>query len=358
MATFQTREGRTRAIVRRKGHPTRSKTFPTKTAAKAWADRIEREMADLEARGGTPGEDITIGGLIDWRTEVLGGIKAVSKTQAGNMTRLRESLGDIPARRLTANHVIEHAQRRIQGNHMRADGVIIPACTAATMNVELGYLSELLKLAGPMKGLALATDPVADARPALRLLKLVGKSKRRDRRPTTEELRRLKERFQANAWRSEIPMADIVDFAVLTAKRESEITRLLWSDVDPGTRTALLRDAKHPRKKMGNHKRFALLGEAWNIVQRQPRKEGEDRIFPYNPSSVGTAFTRACAALRIEDLHFHDLRHEATSRLFEAGYDIPEVASVTLHESWNELKRYTHLRPETLHRDAVDKPGS
>lgn len=352
MATLQSRGGRWRAIVRRKGHPSQSRTFPTKTAAKTWAERIERELADFEARGGVPGEDITIGELIEWRTDELDKVKAVSKTQAGNMTRLRESLGDIVARRLTANDVIEHARRRIEGRHMRPDGIIIPACSPATMNVELGYLTELLKLAGPMKGLKLAGDPVAEARPVLRLLKLVGKSKTRDRRPTTDELQRLRSHFDAAAWRSLIPMVDIIDFAILTAKRESEITRLLWSDLDTGHRTALLRDVKHPRKKQGNHKRFPLLGQAWDIVQRQPRKDGEDRIFPYNPSSVGTAFTRACATLRIDDLHFHDLRHEATSRLFEAGYQIHEVAAVTLHESWNDLKRYTQLLPQSLHRES------
>lgn len=55
--------------------------------------------------------------------------------------------------------------------------------------------------------------------------------------------------------------------------------------------------------------------------------------------------------LRINDLHFHDLRHEATSRLFEQGYQIQEVAIVTGHRSWDMLKRYTQLRPESLHRD-------
>ena len=178
----------------------------------------------------------------------------------------------------------------------------------------------------------------------------MGKSKRRDRRPTESELQQLRGYFAQTAWRSQIPMADIIDFAILSAKREGEITRLLWSDLDAGTRTGLLRDAKHPRKKVGNHKRFPLLGEAWAIVQRQPRIDGEDRIFPYNSKSVGTAFSRACLRLAIHDLCFHDLRHEAASRLFEQGYDIPEVAAVTLHESWNELKRYTQLRPESLHR--------
>lgn len=350
MATLQNRNGRWRAMVRRKGHKEQTRTFPTKTAAKTWADRIEREMADLEARGGTADDETTINELIAWRTDTLASVKAVSKTQSGNMTRLQESLGHIAARKLTAGDVIEHARRRVTGNHMTGKGVIIPACSPATMNVELGYLSELLKLAAPLKGVKLLADPVAEARPALRLLGLVGKSKRRDRRPTDAELGQLRDHFTQAAWRSQIPMVDIIDFAILSAKREGEITRLLWSDIDVATRTILLRDAKHPRKKAGNHKRFALLGDAWPIVQRQPRIDGEDRIFPYNTKSISTSFTRACIRLGIVDLCFHDLRHEATSRLFEQGYDIPEVASVTLHESWNELKRYTQLRPESLHR--------
>lgn len=91
-------------------------------------------------------------------------------------------------------------------------------------------------------------------------------------------------------------------------------------------------------------------------MQRQPQIPGEDRIFPFNSKSVGTAFTRARSKLGILDLCFHDLRHEATSRLFEQGHDIPEVAAVTLHSSWNELKRYTQLRPESLHREKQAQP--
>lgn len=310
---------------------------------------MDRELADQEARGGTPGEGITIGELIDWRINELARIRAISQTHSGNMAGIHEGLGDIVARKLTANDVIEHTRRRIRGDHLTANGMIIPACAPASMNVGLGFLSELLKLAGPMRGVKLAGDPVPEARPVLRL-GLVGKSKRRDRRPMADELHRLREHFRATAWRSTIPMVDIIDFAVLTAKRESESTRLLWSDVDQTNRTALLRDAKHPRKKVGNHKRFPLLGEAWDIVQRQPKPAADGPIFPYNSNSLGTAFTRACAKLRIEDLCIHDLRHEATSRLFEQGYDTPEVAAVTLHESWNELNLYTQLRPESLHR--------
>jgi integrase len=157
--------------------------------------------------------------------------------------------------------------------------------------------------------------------------------------------------FQRRDGRSKIPMTDIMWFAVHSARREAEICRLRRKDNDPECRTGLVRDAKHPTRKTGNHRRFKYTPEAWEIIERQPRK-GEF-IFPYNPRSVSTAFTNACKVLGIEDLVFHDLRHEATSRLFERGYTIPQVAQFTLHESWNELKRYTHLLKKNL-RDLPD----
>lgn len=353
MATIQPRGDRWRAIVRRKGFKAKTRTFPTKTAAKTWADRIERELADLEARGHGDLGNLNVSELIDWYRREIGQLKTITATQKGNLTRLKEGLGDKSAGRLVAADVIEHVRRRRQGEHVTKDGLAIPACGGATMNVELGYLSDVLKVAKSLGKLTLPHDPVAEARPMLRTYKLVSKSKKRERRPTSEELDRLRAYFTANRWRAKIPMADIMDFAIATAKRESEITRLQWSDIDDNHRTILLRDVKHPRAKDGNHKRFPLLGDAWTIVQRQTKKEGSTRIFPFKADSVGTAFTRACKNLGIIDLHFHDLRHEATSRLFEQGYSIEQVATVTLHESWQDLKRYTQLRPESLHRDAV-----
>jgi integrase len=69
-----------------------------------------------------------------------------------------------------------------------------------------------------------------------------------------------------------------------------------------------------------------------------------EKIFPYSPGAISAAFTRACKLLGIDDLHFHDLRHEGISRLFEMGKTIPQVAAVTGHRSWSSLKRYSHLR--------------
>jgi integrase len=83
--------------------------------------------------------------------------------------------------------------------------------------------------------------------------------------------------------------------------------------------------------------------------QRSFRSNDDDRIFPFKHKSISTVFPRACQDLGIEDLHFHDLRHGGTSRLFEAGFQIHQVALVTGHKDWKMLRRYTHLRPEALH---------
>ena len=148
-------------------------------------------------------------------------------------------------------------------------------------------------------------------------------------------------------------MGAVVRFALLTARRQEEITRLRWDDLDRSRGVAKLRDVKHPTKKMGNDKWFRMLTPAWELIDAQSRHKGSDGtsselVFPFDPKSIGAAFTRATRFLGIEDLHFHDLRHEATSRLFEKGYSIQEVAQFTLHESWMTLKRYTHLRPEDV----------
>ncbi|WP_434722669.1 tyrosine-type recombinase/integrase [Mesorhizobium sp. RIZ17] len=83
--------------------------------------------------------------------------------------------------------------------------------------------------------------------------------------------------------------------------------------------------------------------------RRTKRSNDDDRIFPFNHKSVGTAFRRGCGDLDIRDLHFHNLRHEGTSRLFEAGFTIEQVALVPGHKDWKMLRRYTHLKPEMLH---------
>jgi len=128
---------------------------------------------------------------------------------------------------------------------------------------------------------------------------------------------------------------------------------LLHADVDRVKKLVLVRDRKDPRAKKGNDQWIPLLGDALAIIDRQPRTEGEGRIFPVHPQTLSKYFKAACDALGIVDLHFHDLRHEGTGRLFEDGFAVQEVALVTGHKSWAHLKRYTNLRPESLHQRAA-----
>ena len=135
--------------------------------------------------------------------------------------------------------------------------------------------------------------------------------------------------------------------------RQDEISRLRWLDIDIGRRLAIVRDRKDPRHKDGNDQKVPLIDindydPIALIEEQRALRLNNDRIFPYNGRSVGSSFRRACRTLGIEDLHFHDLRYEATSRLFEAGFEIPEVSLVTGHKDWKMLLRYLNPLPHQL----------
>ena len=74
----------------------------------------------------------------------------------------------------------------------------------------------------------------------------------------------------------------------------------------------------------------------------------EQPLFSYSPNGVTGGFLKLCRKVGIHDLHFHDLRHEATSRVFEKGLNPVEVATITGHKDTRMLMRYTHLRAEDL----------
>jgi len=136
-------------------------------------------------------------------------------------------------------------------------------------------------------------------------------------------------------------MHRVVAYAIFSTRRQEEITRQEMADVDLEHNRLLVRDMKHPCKKIGNDTWCELPDEALRIVKAMGNK---GRVFPYTTDAIGAAFTRACQFLGIEDLHFHDLRHDGISRLFEMGKTIPQAASVSGHKSWQSLQRYAHLK--------------
>ena len=134
-----------------------------------------------------------------------------------------------------------------------------------------------------------------------------------------------------------------VILAIETAMRQGELISLNWKHINLKKRTAFLPDTKN-----GESRGVPLSTTAADILRSLPRSIN-DQVFPgVTGEAVKRAFIRACRRAHIEDFHFHDLRHEATSRLFEKGLNAIEVASITGHKTLQMLKRYTHLRTEDL----------
>jgi integrase len=311
-----------------------SATFDRKALALEWMRRRESELDVMRARGQPYGSRKTLRDLLDWYITVVGKQTKWGRSKAADLERLKGyAIARQRADRITAADYIAHVEKR------RQDGT-----GAATAGNDLVWIRQVLKTARPaLKLSSIDLRELDDAAHSLRSRKLIAKSRRRKRRVSADEQRVILAHFDARAHRLDMPMGDIVRFALLSARRQEEITRLRWADLHETT--AILRDVKHPREKEGNDKEFRMLAEARAIIDRQPRAENAKLVFPFNPRSIGASFSRAMRLLGIDDLHFHDLRHEATSRLFERGYSIQEVAQFTLHDSWATLKLYTHLRP-------------
>lgn len=337
--------GAYRVQIRRKGRYA-SETFLRRDDAQKWA----RQAETLVDQGLPPNRSSvarlhTFGDLVDLHIADMCAVgKPPRRSKAATLASLKRDLGKEKVGHLDRPKLIEYGRNR-------ADQGAGPV----TLGIDIGVIKMILTHAAAVHGVEISTEAVDLARIALKRLGLIGKGIERDRRPTTTELNRLFRCFDVNT-RLTLPMTRIVQFAVATAMRLDEICRIEWSDLDVDRRMLLIRDRKDPRNKAGNDQRiplFAATGfDAWALVMAQAKHLGKAKgpIFPYNSRSVGTAFRRACAHAGVDDLHFHDLRHEGTSRLFEMGLSIEQVALVTGHKDWKMLRRYTHIRPESLHR--------
>lgn len=307
-----------------------NRTFDRRPAAKAWLDKRENELA---SPGGIEAAQVgkeTLGDAID--RYIKTSLKEIGGTKAQVLRSIKKM--EIAQRRcadLKSPDLVEMAHELLDGGRQ-----------PQTVGNYMSHLQAVFSVAEPAWGMPLDLSVMTAAQRVCKRLGLISKSSQRDRRPTLDELDRLMVHFEVAAKRraGSIPMQKIIAFAIFSTRRQDEICRIARKDLEPGR--IMVRDMKHPGEKAGNDTWCDLVPEAEAIITSMP--VSGPAIFPASADAISAAFTRACKLLGIEDLHFHDLRHEGISRLFEMGWTIPRAASVSGHRSWQSLKRYSHLR--------------
>ncbi|RAZ82002.1 site-specific integrase [Cereibacter johrii] len=307
-----------------------AQTFDREAAARVWMKRKERDL------------------------EKPGAIEAAARASAGTLADAidsylkdsRKEIGRTKAQVLRAIKSYDIATRDC--DRIRSEDVVAFARELGrnrqpqTVQNYLSHLAAVFAVARSAWGYPIERTVMDEAAEACKRLGLTARSRWRERRPTVDELEKIMAHFVERSHRRPrcLPMHKVIAFAVFSTRRQEEILRIRWADLEEGR--VLVRDMKNPGEKAGNHVWCQLVPEAEEIARAMPRID--DRIFPYSPDAVSKAFTEGCKLLEIEDLHFHDLRHEGTSRLFELGWSIPQVATVTGHRSWQSLQRYSHIR--------------
>lgn len=320
------------AKIRRVNVPSLSKTFSTKKEAERWL--TENELALLRGESPySPQPDTapapSAASETTFRQAIERYIEEVTpkkRSASGEVSRLRalarSDMADSTLGNLTPAIIAKWRDERLK------------EVAGSTVHRDMASLSHVFEIARKEWGIAPRINPFKDvAKPKV--------SNARDRRLSPEEEVRL---LKACSESRGGYLRQVVELALETAMRQSELVGLDWQYVDMNARVAKLLMTKN-----GTSRRVPLSRRAIEILEGLPAerdKEGR-RVGPVWPGLTAEAlkrsFIRTTERAKIEDFHFHDLRHEATSRLFEKGLSMMEVATITGHKTLAMLQRYTHL---------------
>ena len=315
--------------IKRKGYPEAARTFDLKTEAEAWARQIESEMDRGVFVSRTEAEATILAEALErYRLTITpakrgASIERFRLDRWGRHPLARRSLASIRGKDV-AGYVAERSQE---------------GAAPATIHKELNLLSHLFNTARTAWGMESLSNPV-DLVKGQRPKTPPG----RDRRLVGDEQARLlaAARSYDSGPHAGGNVGPLITWAIETAMRRGEIAAMRWEHLDRKARVLLI-----PETKNGTPRRVPLSTTALAALDGLPRRI-DGRVWGMRPDSISQAFERVCKTAGIEGLTFHDLRHEATSRLFEKGLGLMEVASITGHKTMQMLKRYTHLRVEDL----------
>jgi integrase len=321
MASIRKRGEKWQVQIRRTGHRPISKSFILRKDALEWARDAERQAdrGDLP-KDGEVLRELTLGDLICRYRD------AVSVQKAGYENEC-----------IVFNALLQHpicvktlAELRTEDFAAYRDERL-KTIKATTLKRQLNPIHNAFEVARDEWGLPIKANPLDSL--ALRL-----KEKARERRLLPGEQERL---LAATADRRNKLVAPIIVFALATAMRRGEILAMRWAHVDLHRRSLLI-----PETKNGDSRVIPLSKHAIAVLELLPRT-GE-RVFPVSANALRLFWTRLTKRAQLKNLHFHDLRHEAISRLFELGLNVPEVALISGHKDLRMLFRYSHAARQRI----------
>jgi integrase len=321
VATIRRRGTTWQAQVRRQGHATFSRTFRLKADAEQWARQKEAEID----RGELPVDtrvlrSHTLAQLLErYAATVVPRKRGADRERYMVRVVLRHPLSRVSLHRLTPTEIATYRDDRLA------------VVTGATVRRELAIVRHCLQVARTEWGFVLPSNPVDQ-------VKLPAPNNPRQRRATAGELDQLLRACEArgNRW-----LGAAIQLAVETGMRRSELLGMQWADVDLEGRTVFLRNTKngHPRTVPLSPRAIEIIGSTL--------RTGE-KVFPMTANALRLAWERLRRRAGVSGLRFHDLRHEAVSRFFEKGLNMPEVAAISGHRDPRMLMRYTHPKAEAI----------
>lgn len=335
MATLKQRaNGSWQAVIRRKGYPNQSGTFARKIDAEVWARRIEAEMDKRTFVSAAIAERMTFAELADSFEKNFAPHHYRGSAWKHKLAHLRDRLGSYALAMITPPVVAKYRDSRLRDPDPRyKDKATAPRVSGSTVKTEIDLLSKVLDWGQKECHITLpGGNPVGGVR------KPKG-GKARERRLNAEEWAALERECRAsgNSW-----LWAAVQLAVETATRQGELLALEWKLVDLDDRLAFL-----PETKNGEARAVPLSPRAIEVLKAMPSRDGP--VFSGERMTLYHAFKAACKRAGVQDFTWHDLRHEALSRLAERGdLSVLELAAVSGHKTLQMLKRYTHLQAKSI----------
>ena len=322
-------ETRWRAKIRRHGFPALDQTFPTKAAALRWTREMERGMDRGQLTERDTSSLILLSTLLSrYRDEIVPQKKGARQDATLIERLLARPIAQLSVAALTPARLAQYRDERL------AHGV-----SGQTVRHELNMFSRVIEQSLREWGVSCPHgNPV-------RQIRLPAPAGARTRRLLDGEESRLLEVAQKHG----DVIGPIITWAIETAMRRGEIAAMRWEHLDRKARVLLV-----PETKNGTPRRVPLSTAAMEVLTRRASSSGDKGAPPsglvwgHGKDAISQSFIRTCQTAGIEGLTFHDLRHEATSRLFEKGLNPMQVAAITGHKTLQMLKRYTHLRAEDL----------